>query len=162
VVDSSCGDFVTEPVDEEIVCSLDHRSTINKMPLQMGSHFAPKVEKLRKKESPADFESWRENLLFSLAFDGNFEEFLEDNYKWEATTVNNRGMKADETVPPGKTAKQKAALLHLLLGSIASYAPIISREFIVHDALCLDDIWNRLRTYVLWLQKDGIPNPRPP
>ena len=111
------------------------------------SRFAPKVEKLRKKESPAEFESWRENLMFNLTMDGSFEEFLEDNYTWRATSVNNRGLLPDDTIPPGKTAKQKASLLQLLLGSIASYAPVISREFIVKDALSLDEIWNRLRMY---------------
>ena len=111
------------------------------------SRFAPKVEKLRKKESPAEFESWRENIMFTLTMDGSFEEFLEDNYTWQETSVNNRGLQPDTDIPPGKTAKQKASLLQLMLGSIASYATVISREYIVHDALSLDDIWNRLRMH---------------
>ena len=112
------------------------------------SKFAPKCRGLTASETSASFEVWKENLLFNLAIDGSFEEFLEDNFKWESRTVNNRGLQPDDTaMPNAKTAKQKLALLQLMLGSIASYATVISRQFIVGDALCLNDIWSRLRTH---------------
>ena len=105
------------------------------------SKFAPKCHGLTASETSASFEVWKENLLFNLAIDGSFEEFLEDNFKWESRTVNNRGLQPDDTaMPNAKTAKQKPALLQLMLGSIASYATVISRQFIVGDALCLNDI----------------------
>ena len=59
-----------------------------------------------------------------------------------------RGLKADTTGDPKRTtAKQKVVLLQFMLGSIALYSPVISRQSIVTDALCLNDIWSRLRTH---------------
>ena len=35
----------------------------------------------------------------------------------------------------------------MMLGTIASYAPVISPEFIVSEAVCLNDVWTRLRIH---------------
>ena len=68
--------------------------------------------------------------------------------KWGPSTETNRGLKPDATSKAdGKTGKQKAAVLKLLLGTIASYAPVISRQFIMEEAKSLDDIWSRLRIF---------------
>ena len=39
-----------------------------------------------------------------------------------------------------QTARQKAAALKLKLGSIATYAPVISRKFITQEATSLNQI----------------------
>lgn len=115
----------------------------------MTSKFAPKCRTLTATETSASFDIWKENLLFNLTIDGSFEEFLEDEYTWGRKSVLNRGLTAtlDNDNKVKQSAKQKAALLQLMLGSIASYAPVISRQSIVSDALCLNDIWARLRTH---------------
>ena len=63
--------------------------------------------------------------------------------------IYNRGLIADDAkkVDTPRTAKQKASLLKLMLGTIASYAPVIARDFIVSETRCLDDIWNKLRSH---------------
>ena len=109
--------------------------------------FAPKPHKLTETENPSSFETWKDNLIFHLTMDGSFEEFLEDNYTWNLASVAHRGLSNDPAGEGGKTAKQKEALLQLMLGSIASYAPVIPRKFVTREALSLTEIWNRLRTH---------------
>ena len=111
--------------------------------------FAPKVRVLTQHETQASFETWKETFLFNLTLDGTFELFLEDDISWGLVDVPHRGLLSDDTGPEAsrKTARQKAAILNRLLGSIASYAPVISRQFIIKEALSLDQIWHRLRIF---------------
>lgn len=109
--------------------------------------FAPKPHPLTEHENSSTFETWKENLLFHLTMDGSFEAFLEDEFTWGAATTAYRGLTDDSTGENKKTAKQKEALLQLMLGSIASYAPIIPRRFVTREATSLNEIWNRLRTH---------------
>ena len=109
--------------------------------------FAPKPRALTENENSSTFETWKDNLLFHLTMEGNFEEFLEDDCEWGPPTQPYRGLKADTEGTNKKTAKQKDAWLKLMLGSIASFAPVIPRKFVISEALCLNDIWNRLRTH---------------
>ena len=114
----------------------------------MTTRFAPKTRILTNDESPSSFETWKENLVFNLTIDGSFEEFLVEGFSWSSPSVENRGLingTGEDT--PRRTAKQKLAYLNLMLGSIASYAPIISRRFITQEAVSLDAIWSRLRTH---------------
>ena len=87
--------------------------------------------------------------MFHLTIDGSFEEFLEEEAEWKSAAFLHRGLKPDDEtkVTIARTAKQKAMILKLMLGTIASYAPVISREFIVNEAQCLGDIWHRLRIH---------------
>ena len=80
--------------------------------------------------------------MLNLTLDGSFDFILEDNFTWQAISVANRGL---EAVPDGLTARQKAALLTLFLGTVAGYAPVISRQYITQEACSLSDIWHRLR-----------------
>ena len=113
----------------------------------MPNHYAPKPTKLEGEPSPTELESWINNQIFNLTIDGHFEEFLEDGFKWSSPSVANRGLVADDpNTPHARTAKQKAAYLDLMLGSIRSYAPVVSKRFITHEAESLDEIWDRLRT----------------
>ena len=110
--------------------------------------FAPKLRVLTSTETQSSLDVWRETLIFHLILDGSFEEFLEDNFKWKNIAVPDRGLQPDPTSSENpRTAKQKASSLKLMLQTIASYAPIISREFIVSEALSLDEIWLRLRIH---------------
>ena len=121
------------------------------------SSFAPKIRPLTKNESPESFQAWKETILFNLTLDGNFEMFLEEGFTWGPTTLANRGLTSDaEAVPRGKTAKQKAALLNLMLGTIATYTQVIARAYITTDALSLNDIWNRLRIYYGFRKSGGL------
>ena len=103
----------------------------------MASHFAPKCRSLTAHETSASFEVWKDNIIFNLTIDGSFEDFLEPGVRWGKTSVPSRGLKPDPAGDNRRTAKEKAALLQLMLGSIASYAPVISRQYIVSDALML-------------------------
>ena len=110
--------------------------------------FAPKLRILTPTETQASLDTWRETLIFHLILDGSFEEFLEDNFAWGSVKLPHRGLKADgDNTENPRTAKQKASMLNLMLNTIASYAPIISREYIVSEALSLNDIWQKLRIH---------------
>ena len=110
------------------------------------SGFAPRCRILTPTESQSSFETWKETLLFNLTLDGTFEFLLEDGFKWKSISVDNRGLQAG-TGEDKMTAKQKAAILSLLLGTIAGYASVISRQYITQEALSLSDIWHRLRIF---------------
>ena len=113
----------------------------------MPTHFAPKPRKLEGEPTPTELETWINNLVFNLTIDGNFEEFLEEGFNWSSPSVANRGLVADNAqTPNARTAKQKAAYLDRMLGSISAYAPVISKRFITHEATSLNEIWDRLRT----------------
>ena len=88
-------------------------------------------------------------LLFNLTLDGTFEFLLDDTVSWRNNETPNRGFTDDVTGDKEsmKTGKQKAAILKLLLGTIAGYAPVISRLYITQEALSLNDIWHRLRIF---------------
>ena len=98
--------------------------------------FAPKLRVLTSSETQTSLEVWKETLLFHLTLDGSFEDFLEDGVEWKSSAFENRGLLPDDASKgaAARTAKQKATILKLMLGTIASYAPVISREFIVNEA----------------------------
>ena len=61
-----------------------------------------------------------------------------------------RGFRDDpESVPAGsrKSAHQKASMIDLMLGQIANYCPIISRNSIVKNSTSLNDIWGKIRLH---------------
>ena len=111
--------------------------------------FAPKLRVLTSSETQTSLEVWKETLLFHLTLDGSFEDFLEDGVEWKSSAFENRGLLPDDASKgaAARTAKQKATILKLMLGTIASYAPVISREFIVNEASKLEEIWLRLRIH---------------
>ena len=118
--------------------------------------FAPKTRVLTQHESQSSLETWKETLLFNLTLDGKFEMFLEDDFTWKSEAEQNRGLKSDTDGENKKTAKQKLALLNRLLGSIASYAPVISRQYIMKEATSLDAIWQRLRIFYGFRKSGGL------
>ena len=107
-------------------------------------------------ESQTSFEAWRESMIFNISLSDKSARFLPSGNLNTWSTTEDRGF-ADDGEPgaasPGVTAENKmnkeakAALLNIILGSIAGYAPVISSRFIKHQATSLDTIWNRLRAY---------------
>ena len=113
------------------------------------SGFAPKCRVLTPNETQQTFDTWKETLLFNLTLDGTFEFLLEDNVTWQGANTPNRGFQNDEGGDENtrRSAQNKAKALSMLLGTIAGYAPVISRLYITNEASCLNDIWRRLRIY---------------
>jgi hypothetical protein len=51
---------------------------------------APKQWQLTKTETVSSFESWRQNLLYILTLDRNFELFLKPGTTWTKEAVNEK------------------------------------------------------------------------
>ena len=113
---------------------------------------APKQWCLTKVETVNSYENWRQNLLYTLSLDPNFLPYLEEGATWGKKTRANphRNFVDDgDDVPEAnrKTRAQKVRTLELMLGQIANYTPIISRNTIVHNSTTLRDIWQTIRLH---------------
>jgi len=113
---------------------------------------APKQWSLTKQETITSFEAWRQNLQYVLSLDNNFAPFLIDGVTWEKKSPASpvRGFADDaDTVPEAsrRTAAQKATHLELMLGQIANYCPIISRNTIVKNSTSMTNIWQAIRQH---------------
>ena len=116
------------------------------------THRAPKQWPLTKTETINSFESWKHNLQYTLSLDTNFSPYLVEGYTWgkKTKTAPLRSFTDDgEDIPAAqrKTAVHKNATLELLLGQIANYCPVISRNSIVKNSTCLTDIWQAIRLH---------------
>lgn len=116
----------------------------------MTSTRAPKQWSLTKNETITSFEAWRQNLQYTL--DANFALFLGDDASWkkQSSTIPTRGLTDDgEAIPEARrrTAHQKCAHLDLMLGQIANYCQIISRNLIVKNATSIKGIWQMVRMH---------------
>ena len=117
--------------------------------------FAPRAPKqwcLKPSETLTSFENWHQNLQYILALDPNFATFLSDGVTWKRKdkSTPHRGFTDDaSTVPESvrKTAAQKATLLELMLGQIANYAGVISRNTIIKKSTSLESIWETIRAH---------------
>jgi len=118
----------------------------------MANTRAPKQWQLTKNETITSFENWRQNLMYTLSLDLNFADFLTDGMTWNKKSAAhpNRGLTADGAgvaAADRRTAAQKNAHLELMLGQIANYAAVISRNSIVKSSTSLSDIWQKLRQH---------------
>ena len=118
----------------------------------MAQQRAPKQWCLTKSETITSFESWRQNLLYSLSLDSNFATFLKDDFTWQkkSTTQPTRGLTDDgEAVAAEsrKTAAQKLVQLELMLGQIANFCPVIARNAIVRNSTSVKNIWQTIRQH---------------
>lgn len=116
------------------------------------THRAPKQWCLSKIETVNSFENWRQNLLYTLSLDKNFAPFLVDGVNWEKKSRNspNRGFLDDgEDVAEAnrRTRQQKVNMLELMLGQIANYCPVISRNTIVKNSTSIENIWQTIRLH---------------
>ena len=118
----------------------------------MNSCRAPKQWSLTKNKSITSFEAWRQNLQYSLSLDANLAPFLADTFTWQkkSSTAPNRGLTSDgEAVPEARrrTAAQKNVHLELMLGQIANFCPVISRNTIVKNTTSVKSIWQAIRSH---------------
>ena len=120
--------------------------------VNMNSKRAPKQWSLTKNETITTFEAWRQNLQYSLSLDANFAPFLADNFLWlkKSSTSPERGLTSDgEDVPTccQRTANQKNVHFELMLGQIANFCPVISRNSIVKNSTSIKSIWQAIRAH---------------
>jgi hypothetical protein len=113
---------------------------------------APKQWCLTKEETINTFESWRQNLQYILSLDTSFAPFLVDGVTWQKKKQDytKQGLTDDaDTVAEAirKTAAQKITQLELMLGQIANYCPIISRNSIIKNSVSLNSIWQLIRAH---------------
>ena len=117
----------------------------------MATQRAPKQWSLTKVEDVNSFESWKENLKYTLSLDANFAPFLVGGFQWNkvSKTDPNRGLISDppSTVINRKTAEQKVIQLNLMLGQIANYCPVITRNTIIGKSTSIDSIWQSIRAH---------------
>ena len=102
-------------------------------------YVAPKQWSLCENETLNSFESWRNNLVYTLKLDTRFDPFIRDDFTWLKKSCNAAdtcGLVNDplDDGVAGLTAAAKCAHLDMLLGQIANFAPIISRRQIVNDS----------------------------
>ena len=110
---------------------------------------APRQWQLTKKEITS-YESWCQNLMDILSLDNNFVPFLEATWQKQTAANPRRGLTDDgSSVSESKrlTATQKNAHLNLMLGQIADFCPVISRNSIVKHSTSLNDIWQKIRQH---------------
>lgn len=109
---------------------------------------ARKLWELTQSETATSFENWRSNLAYAMSLNPDFTEFTSDDYVWEDSKGDgpHRGLLAD-TSATGRSAEQKHRALEVMLGQIASYAPIVARSIIVKKSTSLSHIWQVLRRH---------------
>ena len=113
---------------------------------------APKQWALSKQETITSFENWRQNLEYTLSLDNEFNTYLQPGASWKRKTRDNplRGFEDDDGSAPvhsRRTAVQKSAALDLMLGQIANFCPVISRNTITKLSTSLGDIWQSIRLH---------------
>ena len=98
------------------------------------------------------FENWKENLKYVSSLDPSFAPFLVGGFTWEKKTrtapyegFTDDPQTVDEAVR--KTAAQKVTHLELMLGHIANYCPVISRNTIVKNSTSIESIWQVIRAH---------------
>ena len=112
---------------------------------------APKQWCLTKVETVNSFENWRQNLQYTLSTDVKFAPFM-NGASWEKKTRASplHGLQNDgEDVLEARrqTAEQKNTLLELMLGQVANYCSVISRNSIIKNSTSLDSIWQTIRMH---------------
>ena len=117
----------------------------------MAAARAPKQWSLTKNETITTFESWKQNLIYILSLDTNFAPFLAHGAEWEKKGRNNanRGLTddADMTAAGARSAATKVLHLELMLGQIANFCPIISRNTIIKNSTSVEKIWQSIRAH---------------
>ena len=95
----------------------------------------------------------RQNLHYTLSLDANFAKlFLVDGVTWgkKTHTAHLCGF-TNDAAPIAEarrlSAEQKVTHLDLMLGQIANYCPIISRNTIVRNSTSIDMIWQAIRMH---------------
>ena len=101
--------------------------------------------KLSKTETLSSFENWKFVLINSLRHDNAYRTYLNNVKTWQRKrTSATRGF---TNIASGKTAENQTDDLELMLGTIASYCPVIDRNIIIEDSKCITDVWKAIRLY---------------
>ncbi len=113
---------------------------------------APKQWSLTTNETISSIEAWENNLKYILSLDPNFACFLTDGATWlkKTNAAPLRSFTDDnEDVPTvqRRTGTQKVTHLEMMLGQIANYAPIISRNTIVRNSTSVNGVWQAIRQH---------------
>ena len=111
---------------------------------------APKQWCLTKTETVNSFENWRQNLIYTLSLDTNFTQYITTDANWgkKCASEPNRGFTDDDVIASGgRTALQQVYMLELMLGQIANYCPVISRNTILKNSTSLSCIWQTIRLH---------------
>ncbi len=120
---------------------------------------ARKKWSLTRDETVTSFESWRQNLTHTLSLDSNFPPFLADTCTWKKKSKAdaNRGLTDDPADFAGekRTAQEKVAHLELMLGQVANFCQIISRNTITKTATSINEIWQAIRTHYSFQSTGG-------
>ena len=116
------------------------------------THRAPKQWCLGKRETLTTFESWWQNITYTLKQDHSFLPYLRNETTWlpKSRTSSNRGFMNDGVDVPQQsrqTAEQKAATLEMMLGQIANYCPVISRNTITKKCKSIGEIYQTIRLH---------------
>ena len=85
-----------------------------------------------------------------MSLDINFADFLLDKTTWHKMSSQHpeRGLTNDpEGTENRRTAQQKVKHLELMLGQIANFAPVISRNSIIKASTSLRSVWQSLRQH---------------
>ena len=113
---------------------------------------APKQWSLTTTETITSIEAWENNLKYILSLDHNFAPFLTAGATWLKKTNASplRGFTDDDEDIPQiqrRTAAQKVTHLEMMLGQIANYAPVISRNTIVRNSTSISGVWQAIRQH---------------
>ena len=84
-------------------------------------------------------------MIYVLSLDKNFVPFLDATWQKQTAANPRRGLTNDGTAVPEAqrlTAAQKNAHLDLLLGQMANFCPVISR-----NSTSLNDMWQKIRQH---------------
>ena len=122
--------------------------------LQHGQHSRPKTVGFNKTRNNNFFRSLASKSPIS-PIDPNFAVFLLEDMTWSGKTSSSslRGFENDgEDVLEAnrRTATQKVTHLELMLGQIANYCLVISRNIIVKNSTSVNIIW-QVNSSPLWL-----------
>ena len=121
----------------------------------MATNRAPKQWCLTESETLNTFKNWKENLCYTLSLDPAFKPFLADDVTWRKSTdpAPSRGFTdtsqtdADGAVTVTASKESKCATLNLMLGQIANYCTVISRNQIIKNSTSLNNIWDTIRQH---------------
>ena len=124
---------------------------------------APKQWCLTKIETVNTFVNWRQNLVYTLSLDKDFAPFLISGAWWEKKTKATpfRGFSDDdESIPQAirLSREQKVNMLDLMLGQIASYCPIISRNWYFGIVYFRKHTYSLLELHVSITESEQITN----
>ena len=111
---------------------------------------APKQWMLTTNETLNTFKNWKENRIYTLSLDKSFAPYLKEGVTWgkQTSVTPHRGFTDDATgTTDPKSKEEKCTTLNLMLGQIANYATVISRNQIIKESTSLNVIWDKIRQH---------------